>query len=103
MPLSERRDSILSDSFKTNRMMIEENNELLGLQRMLTTYLAKYKVYNKTDEINPDKCFEDIISGKVSFNNLHPLYKDKKFRKRLLEYYSKHENYEMCAHIMKTE
>ncbi|MDD2563779.1 MAG: hypothetical protein PHU27_06145 [Salinivirgaceae bacterium] len=51
-------------------------------------------------EINADDYFILTTENKIVFNRNHPYYEDDEFYGKLLRFYKKEENYEMCARIV---
>ena len=52
-------------------------------------------------EINADDYFTLTIENKIIFNKNHPYYEDDAFYGKLLLFYKKEEDYEMCARIVR--
>jgi len=116
-PVSIERSTKLKNHFGFNKKLLQENKEALQIQKSLINYLEKYKVdieipdilseiKNLEDELNLDyeisreDYFELTVKEALNFDNRHPYSKDKKFIQELLDYFTEHENYEMCSKIM---
>ncbi|MCG8696738.1 MAG: hypothetical protein MI922_01695 [Bacteroidales bacterium] len=90
-----------------NKELIQSNNKYIELHTYLVNFLKELQKYDEiTVEIDESKgtksasfidyeeCFKQTVSGKLEFNEKHPLFDDKSFRKDLYQYYIANEEYE---------
>lgn len=84
---------IISDSFTSK----EENEPLIVIPESLNKKIINMGM----SEIDSDDYFTLTIENKIVFNKNHPYYDNDEFYSKLLDYYKKTENYEMCARIVR--
>jgi hypothetical protein len=113
-PFSSERTYLIEKNYATNKTLLAENNELIGLQLSLVSFLEKHKEsfsrWEDEIEIAPEldmasylddeELFELTIQGKLGFETGHPKYKDEAFFNKLLRYYASIEAYEKCDAIL---
>ncbi len=98
-----------------NKRLLAENFDFINVQLSLLKFLEKYKlqeVYNETrqeetitkpEEPEQINYFELTISGKLTYNEEHPMFDDIAFFNNIMSYFESHENYEKCAGLLKAK
>jgi hypothetical protein len=106
-PVSTERTEKLEERYTLNRALLAENNDFINVQLTLTNFIEKYgntniftAVFEDTNPLSEDECFELTVSNKMTFNSKHPYYKNELFFNRLLEYYQVIEDYEKCGKLV---
>lgn len=125
-PSGSERSNLLKIIYDENKMILEENNELLKIQHMIVDYMSKYlsnisqptipealeikREYRKKSEKNPDEIilkrpvdkealFLDTVKGDILYNKTHPLFDDQDFYQKLMKHYIEIEAYEKCDEL----
>jgi hypothetical protein len=98
-----------------NKKLLAENFDFINVQLSLLKFLEKYKlqeVFNEprqeetnTNAEEPEQInyFELTISGKLHYNEEHPMFYNVAFFNNLMSYFESHENYEKCAELLKVK
>jgi hypothetical protein len=96
--------------FKQNNLYIELHTRLLCFLKSLddnydveiTSDLTELIFQNNKlqDEIDFDDCLNRTKMGLIEFNEQHPFFKDNKFLKELVKFYTVNEDYEKCISLM---
>ena len=104
--LSESSERILQlkSRFEENKELLNENLNLLDAQYKIVAIINKYKPTTQTQKKEftakeLTECFSATISGLIAFNEEHPFYTDMHFVEKLIEFYTKNEQYEECARL----
>lgn len=104
--LSERMSMLTAE----NKRHIELHNNLLNFLNSLksddesqVSFIDNHEDLNdciaQPECENQDDCLEKTISGLIPFNSNHPLFNDKAFKDRLMQYYIDQEDYEKCDQL----
>jgi hypothetical protein len=111
-PLSAERTYHIEKHYDINKVLLNENNDLINLRVSLLNFLEKYKDSAVLDEeelpeltpenyLDEHELFEMTIQGKLTFDLSHPKFEDVEFFDKLLRYYSAVEAYEKCNALLK--
>ena len=82
-----------------NKKLLTENQDLLNIQKLIQDYMAKY-VANNPSLLSFDECLEYTIKGILPLDEEHPWINNSENLNKLMEYYTKAEDYEMCNYIV---
>jgi len=98
------------------KALFTENNQLIHMQLILISYIEKAK---KTGEmINETQLFFDLgyglsteedvifnltVNGELTFDQFHPMFGDKNFFNRLMDYNIATEAYEKCGELIEVK
>ena len=93
----------------TNKGKLQENMDILGIQKSVMDYMSRYKAelyefFSNTltsaeTELSLDAMFELTITGELPLDENHPGKKNKDLLDRLLEHYIHIEDYEQCKFV----
>jgi hypothetical protein len=110
-PVSAERTAELEEKYALNKVLLTENADFINVQLTLTHFFEKYedsdvmtdgeKATVTVQFKNEDECFEETINARMVYNENHPFYGNDKFFQKLLNYYEKKEDYEMCGKLIK--
>lgn len=116
---SEQQTDMVKQCFNANNQLFKQNREYLELHNKLLYFLKSLdKDLNSQVEniqnITPGKFsiinqgkneFEEYFikttEGKYNYDNHHPFFYNERFRQKLIDHYSKAEEYERCADLVK--
>lgn len=100
----------LSQIIDSNKTLLAENFDFINIQLSMLKFVEKYQykevalnndnAEEADSEENAIDYFEYTISGKLPYNNMHPMFHDQEFFEKLLKYYEENEMYECCAEIL---
>lgn len=113
-PYSSERTYLIEKNYSANKALLSENNDLIGLQISLISFIEKHKEslakWEEESEkaveqdlaayLDDDELFDLTIQGKLGFGHLHPKFSDDLFFNKLIGYYASIEAYEKCTAMM---
>lgn len=107
-PESDERTAKIEEKYLHNKVLLEENNDFIILQKTLSEFVEKYNnsaLLNKPTSPakfkNEKECFKFTVSNQIPFNEEHPYFDNESFFQKLLFYYQNKEDYEKCDMLLK--
>jgi len=115
----EQQTDLIKQCFNANNQLFKQNREHLELHTKLLYFLKSLdkdldSQIENIENITPEKFsiinqwkneFEEYFikttEGRFNYDNHHPFFYNEKFRQKLIDYYSKAEEYEICADLVK--
>jgi hypothetical protein len=109
-PVSAERTAELEEKYALNKILLTENTDFINVQLTLTHFFEKYSDSDVLTDLekatvtvqfrNEDECFEETINTRIVYDENHPFYGNDTFFQKLLKYYEKKEDYEMCGKLL---
>ena len=109
-PDSSKRTTMFEEHYETNKSLLAENNDFIGVQLTLVNFLEKYKdslvpkdntpIIEIESVKNEKELFDLTVAGAITFDKKHPKYNNESFFKRLLKHYQDIEAYEKCQALI---
>jgi hypothetical protein len=101
-----------ADLTKENHELTRQNISYLELHNRLLIFIKSLKDISLTDidivnimsenediTFDRDEFFNQTIHDVISFDEEHPFFNDEEFKKELIDYYTKNEEYEKCIKL----
>jgi len=94
---------------QVNKILMNENDDCINLQIVLSNFLNKYRfsefmnaeyVTEVSGYLNEEEIYYLTINEKIPINISHPAFKNEDLLKKILDYFTKCENYEKCNEIL---
>ncbi len=105
----DEKEKLIKKLNEENKKLMEENNDCINLQINLSNFLNKYRFSKSlntqisietTSLLTENEIFYLTINNKVVIDCNHPALKNENLFNKLLEYYTKIENYEKCKELL---
>lgn len=97
-----------------NKELLGENEDFIHIQLQLNEFMEKYgHLFPEEEELDDEGLsieanenlslpyFKKTIKGQMKFDHNHPQFNNVTFFNKLLKYYEKKENYEMCEQLIR--
>lgn len=108
----EKMNDALNKITVENKKLTDENTQYLELHTRLLCFVKatsnnsdqkniSSKKISKPSQYHIDDYLDKTVMGELKFNKQHPLFHNKLFRGKLIDYYSGIEEYEICAELQR--
>ncbi len=101
-PESETNKQLIRERYLYNRKLLSKNIEHHEAQLRVARVMENHKllVVNKRFASEADM-LQEVVSGEITFNEIHPKYYDIQFIKMLIEFYRHNDEFEKCLELKK--